>query len=119
MNKQKVFAILGEIEKEANYFPFYNPAEQKNLKFGQYITTIEKSRKKFLELSAELREEVVRDLQSLSEQESKKLITEMIVCMPNSEVYNDVAIFLTKLYDRGYAVCRKIDKKEAQKVESE
>jgi len=52
------------------------------------------------------------DKNILSEQESKKLITEMVLCTPSSEVYNDVAIFLTKLYDRGYQVCKKIDKKE-------
>ena len=53
------------------------------------------------------------DQNILSDQEIKKLIPKIIVCMPNSEVYKYIDMFLTRLYDRGYQVCRKIDKKEA------
>lgn len=47
----------------------------------------------------------------LSERESKNLIPKIVVCMPDSEVYEYIDLFITKLYNKGYRVCKKIDKK--------
>ena len=52
------------------------------------------------------------DKNILSERESKNLIIEMIISMPNSQVYRYIDLFLTRLYVKGYQVCKKTDKKE-------
>lgn len=56
---------------------------------------------------------IVHGLKPLSEADSRKLIPEIIICHPESQLYDTLDGFLTLLYDKGYEVCKKIDKKEA------